>query len=317
MLDHIGIPLVWCDVVLCASPIHQIGRRLQVIPCKDPRDHLPVLIKIDIQRWGGQQVRSNGTPDGVDREEVKWDRDKMMQGVRGGRVREDFVRDVERELEEVWQAVQSDMPKPDDLMLQLDYVLRRVGTRHFQQARVRHSPSSQSSLCSQRLALLAERRRLRNELGDSEDFERCCERLRELTKQCKSLYRRRRTARNDQLVQELWDAWRARDLSLVHRLSLRIAGSRFGRAKRDLHKLDGALPTPAQWMEVWEQEGGDGGMQAVQGDWEAMCRHQDALLTPGGVNDSSANAACSRALLDLELLQKYVARAPKRRGVPV
>eukprot|EP00959_Pyramimonas_sp_CCMP1952_P109034 2280274-Pyramimonas_sp.AAC.1 len=94
MLDHVAIPLRWCDAVCCASPIHAIGRKLQVIPSREHRDHIPVLVRVQVLRWGrGQQHQHVQAPDGLSRDNIRWDRDKMMQGVRGGPVREAFLQE--------------------------------------------------------------------------------------------------------------------------------------------------------------------------------------------------------------------------------
>ena len=50
-----------------------------------------------------------------------------------------------------------------------------------------------------------------------------------------------------------------------------------------------------QWMEVWEREGGDGGMEAIRGNWNDFCAHQVALFNSSGFTEDGANAACSRA----------------------
>eukprot|EP00959_Pyramimonas_sp_CCMP1952_P327200 6849744-Pyramimonas_sp.AAC.1 len=60
-----------------------------------------------------------------------------------------------------------------------------------------------------------------------------------------------------------------------------------------------------------------GGTQASRASWTDVCEHQSALARLPGLDESRSTSACSRAIIDLELIQKYFSRAPKRRGVPV
>eukprot|EP00959_Pyramimonas_sp_CCMP1952_P370691 7763719-Pyramimonas_sp.AAC.1 len=90
--------------------MHKLGRKLQVIPHREPRDHLPALVSARAPRiGGGQEVREEAAPDAKTRLKVAWDRDKLMQGLRGGARREAFIRQVEEEMEEVWSSLSPDL----------------------------------------------------------------------------------------------------------------------------------------------------------------------------------------------------------------
>eukprot|EP00959_Pyramimonas_sp_CCMP1952_P163432 3416830-Pyramimonas_sp.AAC.1 len=154
------------------------------------------------------------SPDGRDVRVVKWDRDRLMKGLRGGSPREGFIRAVEAKLENDWPEIEATTPDPDKVFQKLDEVLREYGATHFQRGNLPGSRRSQ--LASQRLALLARRRELRERLGSGIDvvtFTLCCTELHEITKQAKALFRADRRRKQEQLVEEIWEAWRVRDFA--------------------------------------------------------------------------------------------------------
>eukprot|EP00959_Pyramimonas_sp_CCMP1952_P091312 1911552-Pyramimonas_sp.AAC.1 len=65
MIDFVAIPLEWCERVMMASPIHRLGKRVQVIKCRDYRDHTPVLLKMRVPHVAAaQRQTAAASPDG-------------------------------------------------------------------------------------------------------------------------------------------------------------------------------------------------------------------------------------------------------------
>ena len=69
-------------------------------------------------------------------------------------------------------------------------------------------------------------------------------------------------------VQKLEEAWQARDGAELNRLSLAVGRSHYGPKKRNFRTLNGTIPTAAEWMAVWSKHGPEGGMEAMEIDWD-------------------------------------------------
>eukprot|EP00959_Pyramimonas_sp_CCMP1952_P355935 7454169-Pyramimonas_sp.AAC.1 len=185
MIDHVALPLYWIEQITCASPIHRLGRRLQVIKCAEPRDHIPVLVKVRVPHVSIAHQRAvELRPDGRPIEQVQWDRDRLMQAIRGGPLREQFMRSVEPLLEQEWPNIEHACLDPNIVLDRLDRILRTAGAAVFKKGPA--AGSTRSALAQRRLDLLARRRDLRSKLGQglsSEEYVACCEELTRLTKQ--------------------------------------------------------------------------------------------------------------------------------------
>eukprot|EP00959_Pyramimonas_sp_CCMP1952_P333415 6981561-Pyramimonas_sp.AAC.1 len=67
MIDHVAIPLRWCDAEGCASPIRATGRKPHVILIRERRDNMQVLAQTQAPRWGrGQRRQPVLGPDGLE-----------------------------------------------------------------------------------------------------------------------------------------------------------------------------------------------------------------------------------------------------------
>ena len=78
--------------------------------------------------------------------------------------------------------------------------------------------------------------------------------------------------------------------------------------------MAGALPTSAEWLEVWNKKGGEGGMLAEEVDWETYKRTtREGRPPPPRMEDVNIVGAQR----DVEELKWYVKRAPKRRAAPL
>ena len=75
------------------------------------------------------------------------------------------------------------------------------------------------------------------------------------------------------------------------------------------------MPTRAEWLEVWQGEGGNGGMKCRVVDWEAkQVEYEEAMEQEGGRDPY--NRQWEKADRGVERLRNYVAKAPKRKEVP-
>eukprot|EP00959_Pyramimonas_sp_CCMP1952_P112118 2344700-Pyramimonas_sp.AAC.1 len=240
-------------------------------------------------------------------EQVQWDRDKLMQAIRGGPLREQFMRRVEPLLEQEWPYIENACFDPNIVLDRLDQILRTAGADVFKKGPA--AGSTRSALAQRRLDLLARRRDLRSKLGEgltSDEYVACCEELAQLTKQCKALYKAEQQRRREQLVEEIWASWRSRDLASVHRLSLRLAGGRYGKARRDFSRLDGMLPTGDEWFAHLSQAGCDGGLQASRVCWDDMSALQQLWKRPAPTYeqfDERMQQAWAKSIIDMEQIE--------------
>ena len=87
LVDYVCLPEVLVGAMRSAGPLRRLGSRLQLIPDVRVRDHLPVHVVFPYLLH---------YPDPV-LEEARWDMDAMMEAVKRGRGRADFIQLVEVE----------------------------------------------------------------------------------------------------------------------------------------------------------------------------------------------------------------------------
>ena len=92
-IDHIITCQPTRHATTKCSVWYRAGRRLQVIKDELPRDHLPVVIEINLKR-----CRSSPPPSGVLGPSVPWDMDKLGEAVQEGGCRSLFLTDLATEL---------------------------------------------------------------------------------------------------------------------------------------------------------------------------------------------------------------------------
>ena len=121
MIDHVFTTACWADNALSAGPLRRLGRRLQKIDCRHPKDHIPVRARLPI--------RDAKTMHSTEQQRQTWDRDKLMRGVRKGEGRDIFLSNLESQMEgekEEWIDYATD-PTPDRLYQYLTRALNKAG----------------------------------------------------------------------------------------------------------------------------------------------------------------------------------------------
>ena len=83
-IDFVGIPLALTGTVQSSGVLMNMGRRMQHIPSRYPRDHMPVHVVMMLE-W---EVPSQ--------EKVfrQWNKEALSEGVNKGLHREEFVKEV-------------------------------------------------------------------------------------------------------------------------------------------------------------------------------------------------------------------------------
>eukprot|EP00959_Pyramimonas_sp_CCMP1952_P341437 7152588-Pyramimonas_sp.AAC.1 len=76
--------------VITQGPLLRMGTRLQHIPSRHHRDHVPVPVTLRIALR--QRVRHSVAP-------VRWDRDPFAQAARKGHNRNELIQDLENKVE--------------------------------------------------------------------------------------------------------------------------------------------------------------------------------------------------------------------------
>ncbi len=66
------------------------------------------------------------------------------------------------------------------------------------------------------------------------------------------------------LLEEIWQAWAARDMAFAHRLRCRVAGASRGPKKRVYNVARTVPPTQAEWSDLLALPGVQGGLDAKQ-----------------------------------------------------
>ena len=130
---------------------------------------------------------------------------------------------------------------------------------------------------------------------------------------CKVARRREGEMRRIGILEEMWAAWRGRNLAEVNRLAMLAAGSKVGPKKRSYRTLKGAMPTSEQWQEVWSKAGCEGGMEVEPIDWE---QYVNDTIGVAPARPRWRREARWQAMEDIKRTRKYVIKAPKRRAVP-
>ena len=153
------------------------GRRLQLIEKKRRADHIPLFAKLWYGYGHGEQGRQ-------EKEVERWDMDAIMRGVTRGESRVEFIAEVEKRseflLKEIGEDGTSEENIPDRHWAKMDEMMLEVGQAFFAFELV---PKGGKEAVEKRKALLAERRRLRERLGEvsevEEEISMCEEALKE------------------------------------------------------------------------------------------------------------------------------------------
>ncbi len=72
---------------------HRTGRRLQTIPCAEPRDHFPLCIEVDHKKMRPTSRRDSDTNTGT-----RWDHERIAEAYKKDDIRTKFLEAVEEKM---------------------------------------------------------------------------------------------------------------------------------------------------------------------------------------------------------------------------
>lgn len=122
-IDHIALPTRLLPAVSSCRVIYRAARRLQMIPSRHHRDHLPVRVWVDLELG-----RARPAP-----RRPGWDHDALVEAVRNGARRDEFLGKVRDALDEDEAALAEIVagPKVGDRWQALDRVVLRAAEEFF------------------------------------------------------------------------------------------------------------------------------------------------------------------------------------------
>lgn len=112
--------------VLRCRVSHRIGRRLQVIPDSQPRDHFPIILDLAVGERRAQGVRS-----ALDR--IDWDADRMACALQKGEKKQEFLEALAEAFRSAEPALAHALEQPtvDSYWEQGLSIVRRTAGRFF------------------------------------------------------------------------------------------------------------------------------------------------------------------------------------------
>ena len=319
LLDHICLPLALIEAVRTAGPLYSMARKLQLIRRRSLADHSPVHVVawyLFSQDESTEELQPQLQVE-PSLQEVTWDLDELLLGLRKGKHRREFIAALESEMETfiAESAPLLEQATPDSYFTQLDAVVIKCAQRFFSKSAARRNEEV-DQLAERRLDLLRQRREIRSQLGNAsaEEESRISLELDRVTKLSRGIRRQVAKAKQDGLIEELWEYWRARRLAECHRVMRALQGSKSGPKMRRYSALRTALPTRQQWMEVWSQKGHLGGMEATSTDWNTFLQTHESWAPQ--LPDASLNHL-ELAKRDVKRLREHVVYSSKRKSAPL
>ena len=316
------IDYVWAPAALplrCSGPLRRLAAELQLISTRQLRDHVPLGLEFDYVQLAGQPASG---------EREAWNADALMEGVRVGTKRSEFLAALEDRVgaEEARWTPLLELHYPDLLDDYLNEILVETGQRFFKKEPM--DAPGYSDLAAKRRELLAQRLEARKSIGEDcllgqegvESAEELQQRVRTAKEQLastsailKAIRLRLRRRRQSFYEKELRLVWKRRDLAPTFRWSRLLGGRRWGAKKRDYRAMSAALPLKKAWKDEWTKPGAEGGMGAAELESWSEWRIQSRDL----VRRSELNARVSEdARWDLEELKSSYRTVKKRRACP-
>ena len=277
---------------------------------------MPLGLEFDYVQLAGQPAPG---------EREAWNADALMEGVRVGTKRSEFLAALEdrvRAEEARWTPL-LELHYPDLLDDYLNEILVETGQRFFKKEPM--DAPDYSDLAAKRRELLAQRLEARKSIGEDrllgqEGVESAEVRVRTAEEQLantsailKTIRLRLRRRIQSFYEEELRLAWQRRDLAATFRWSRLLGGRRCGTKKRDYRAMSAARPLKKAWQDEWTKPGAEGGMAAAEFESWSEWRNQPRDL----VRRSELNARVSEdARWDLEELKSSYRTVKKRRACP-
>ena len=236
------IDYVWAPAALplrCSGPLRRLAAELQLISTRQLRDHVPLGLEFDYVQLAGQPASG---------EREAWNADALMEGVRVGTKRSEFLAALEDRVgaEEARWTPLLELHYPDLLDDYLNEILVETGQRFFKKEPM--DAPDYSDLAAKRRELLVQRLEARKSIGEDrllgqegvESAGELQQRVRTAKEQLastsailKAIRLRLRRRRQSFYEEELRLAWKRRDLAATFRWSRLLCRRRWGAKKRD------------------------------------------------------------------------------------
>ncbi|CAK0816183.1 unnamed protein product, partial [Prorocentrum cordatum] len=275
-IGYMVLPQGMRPLVRSCQVLPSLGAKQQAIKGAPPKDHLPIQCCIGYRKYGMPNLAERTA------EVTRWDQTAMMEAVRTGRGREQFVSDVRLAMPSLPLRSLIDWDPPDTIFEALEKCVHTLASEHFGEQQGLGEPWS--SFAAERRRLLRERAQLRgSKLGLTEEAAgRIDEELNAISKA---------------------EATRARRA---------VAYCRSGPKRRDGRPFAPAPPSAAEWLDTWRKEGHLGGMKAQEIQWGEWRQQRE------GIRYEDADVEELKELVDdvIRELKRYLCLAPKRRVVP-
>lgn len=297
-----------------------MGRKLQLPTTAQPCDHVPTHFDF----WYTLQHPVIAEEDKEKGLVDRYNQDALMEGVLTGARRAEFLKELEKEAAELLLKMKQmrQHPTPDVHFEEMDKLFNKVALKYFG---AKQSHKGRGELYDEwkkrRLELLRERREARATLGREwdmcpEDEEALTAKIVELQQVSKKMQKARRAfaqKRERLLLEEVWQAWRDRNLSLTNRLCNELVRARLGPRKRNYRTLRGSKFPAKDWLELWQLPGCEGGMTCQQVDWQGMQKEHQEVAETFDLPPYNLNYSLS-ATRNLQDLATYLVHCPKRRA---
>lgn len=251
-IDHILMPVEAPHPIRCVAMYHSM-HRLQLAKVCEPRDHVPVLMIMQMEY---------GVPHKHER--IRLDTGAIMKALTTGQGRSTYLQELEGQVSEVRDKIAEaeQLPYTDDLRDLLAGAVRRAAVAAF-------LPQTQErrELSAERNKLLEERRGLRGALdADGDEVFTTQLALALVARRMRTLRRREEAARRQQLLDEAWQRWKARRFHDIHQVRVRLARNRRAPRKRTYGIPRPPVPGVRACHRFLARDGCEGGMRAEKID---------------------------------------------------
>ena len=238
---------------------------------------MPLGLEFDYIQLAGQPAPG---------EREAWNADALMEGVRVGTKRSEFLSGEQRRRD-----------GPHCLSCTTQTCWTTISMKSWSRRgnassrKSRWTPRITQTLAAKRRELLAQRLEARKSIGEDrllgqegvESSEELQHRVRTAKEQLastsailKAIRLRLRRRRQSFYEEELRLAWKRRDLAATFRWSRLLGGRRWGAKKRDYRAMSAALPVKKAWKDEWTKPGAEGCMGAVEleswSEWRIQSR---------------------------------------------
>jgi hypothetical protein len=316
-LDQIIIPTSALQNITSLSVAWLAGRRLQLIPHQQRRDHYPLVLTF---RYSFKQVISK--KEQIDR----WDQDKISSCLSKGSNRIDFLQDLEKAIVDITPELEelSEATNVDHHWKFFADTVRKVALTHFRMTgKAKYKDDDYEQRATERRELLKTMGDLREKMATDPDpdsfgsvYDDIKIKLNIIQAKMKKAKRSFLEKRQQRIEAEIEEAMRRQREHEVQRLSRLIAGTKLGIRKRKYGLLPSLTPSAEDLYKMASAPGCEGGLGAVKVDLEDEIKKWTdpdncEPLAPADLNATRA------ASWDLRRTIKSMIYSNKRKACPV